>query len=103
MKKIKFSHNYTKLKLLDNPTHAKLIQLFNVAYDELSEDLLKYDTAYPGGYYPLPSGGEYLLLIFLSPKGLFTTIRRYTPEKHEYYKSSVGETFEVIVNDTETK
>lgn len=29
---------------------------------------------------------------------VFTTIRRYTPEKYKYYMSSIGETFDVVLN-----
>lgn len=30
---------------------------------------------------------------------VFTTIRRYTPEKYRYYMSSVGETFDVVLKE----
>lgn len=30
---------------------------------------------------------------------MFTTIRRYTPQKYVYYSSNVGKVFDVLVND----
>jgi hypothetical protein len=64
----------------------------------VSKTFLDYDTDY--GKYKLPAKGKYLILIFLKPginTNLFTTIRRFTPEKYKYYKDARGEMFEVQI------
>lgn len=117
MKKIKYSHNYLKLQDCFSEMGKKealLLQAVKVHYDDLSEVLKLYDTKYKqitlihrGGYYweeklyPLPET-DLILLIFTSIgifNRLFTTIRRYTPEKWKYYKGSEGQVFEVIVQE----
>lgn len=35
----------------------------------------------------------------VAPGGLFTTIRRHTPEKAEYYKNLEGKVLDVLLND----
>ena len=98
MNKIKFSHKYEKLIMstgLVAPT-AMLIQVLNVYLEELSIQFIAYDT---DGVYQLPVQGEYLLLIIEKFGGIFTTLRRFTPNKNEYYRSKVGEYFEVIIEE----
>jgi len=113
MNKIKFSHQYTKLGTIVDGDKALLCGVFNVNLEDLPKQLIGYDTFYVDGskrgHYPLPKKGKYLLLLFLfhavAPDGepmygistLFTTLRRWTPRKEEYYKSKVGEYFEVVI------
>ncbi len=40
--------------------------------------------------------GKVLVLLFRSDCFLFTTIRRYTPRKYEYYMGCRGEEFEIV-------
>lgn len=51
--------------------------------------------------YPLPPRGEYLLLLFIADGAIFTTLRRRTHEKEQYYVSKIGEEFEIIIEDKE--
>lgn len=102
---IKFSRCYSKL--LDEQgemiTMAILLDVVHVDLQELPAPFLDYDT--DCGRYRLPSRGDYLMLIFLksparllgekTPSNLFTTLRRRTHEKHEYYSGLVGQEFEV--------
>ena len=94
MKKIKFSHRYDKLlEMASTPT---LIQVLKIHYNDLSEYMLRYDATISDSdeMYPVPKC-ELILLIFQSSKNMiFTTIRRYTPEKFRYYKDAEGEIFE---------
>lgn len=103
MKEIKFSYNYDKLGDLRHFSIAILLQVFKTHYNELSRFLIEDDTSYfdqgKMGNYPLPKT-DLILLIFRGYNGkMFTTIRRYTPQKWEYYKNSEGEDFKVIVGE----
>jgi len=73
---------------------------------------LWYDTRYfymsKDGYVPahyrLPKKGKYLLLLFGSDGGIFTTLR--SPygkwgDKQMHYQSMIGKEFEVIINAEE--
>lgn len=72
-----------------------LLEVINVNLEDLSKYFLDYDT--DGGAYSLPKNGEYLLLIFQGKSGIFTTIRRRTPQKEQYYRSLIGAIFDVEV------
>ncbi len=95
--KIKFSHNYPKLPA--NPT-AELIQVFVVDFEDLSKEFIEYDTQFVDkdsfGNYPLPRG-KLLVLLFRDFWNLFTTVRRWTPEKQKYYQSNTGNLFNVVI------
>jgi len=105
MKQIKFSHWYFKLASVysrNGDKKARLLQVLKIQYNELTEDLIKYDVTYGDmESYPLPKT-DLILLVFNaynSKGGLFTTIRRYTPNKFVYYKKAQGEIFEVVVDE----
>ena len=96
MSVIKFSHDYPKLH---GQTSAELLAVRPIRIDKNTpKELLEYDTKYDGGYYKLATG-DYIQLIFLGNLRIpFCTIRRaYPPSKVEYYKSKIGERFEVMV------
>lgn len=88
--KIKFSHWYDKLEGIKITKPVLLIQVLKFHYKDLSESMIEYDTHYLdmegiSNYYPLPKT-DLILLIFMQGDRIFTTIRRYTKEKFEYYK-----------------
>ena len=95
--KIKFSHTYTKL--LDHNANpiaiAKLLLVLEINLEEMSKDFLAYDT--DDGLFDLPKKGAYLMLVFQKLNGfnLFTTLRRFTPEKFNYYHAAIGQTFDI--------
>jgi hypothetical protein len=100
--KIKFSHNYKKLVtgkvehcgLIENAT---LIEVINIDLENLSNAFRRYDT--DNGKYELPKKGKYMILIFQkTERDIFTTIRRWTPEKEKYYRSAIDQNFEIEVN-----
>lgn len=110
MNKIKFSHVYTKFPFGKTPPFgAELLQVFLTEKNELSEEFIKYDTRTDDGdYYELPEGKLLILLLRADiwrpkpgieawQKEVFTTVRRWTLEKEQYYKSKVGEVFEIVV------
>lgn len=90
---IKFSHWYRKM-----PPHvleAKLLDVWVLDSSSLSEEFVEYDTEYLGGRYNLPKGKVIVLL--LESKGLWTTVRRHTEQKHAYYHKRVGAVFKIEV------
>lgn len=104
MPQIKFSHKYQKLLDSHNDVieSATLLQVILVNLEELSSAFLIYDT--DSGKYELPKKGKYLMLIFLKEHedyttdlNLFTTLRRWTQDKHDYYMQRIGSMFDVIV------
>jgi hypothetical protein len=111
MNKIKFSHKYLKLEscyndkgFLENRLEALLLQVIKINKMDLSEVFINYDTIYKVKHnieyfenYDLPDG-TLILLIFSSPeKGLFTTLRRFTKAKYDYYKGLEGNRFIVEI------
>ncbi len=98
---IKFSRKYDKLS--DNLggwlRESMLIAVQEINLEEMSEAFLGYDT--DNGSYKLPKKGAYLMLIFLKPDGcnLFTTLRRLTPEKFNYYHDAIGQVFNIEIQD----
>jgi len=105
MNKIRFSHMYDKLRGVDLSKPAVLIRMEEIQdIRMLPENFLVYDTKYHNSngdkeYYPLKKDQKYLLLYFMDDKGLlFTTIRRWTPGKWEYYFQSQGYGFDIVIN-----
>lgn len=93
---IKFSNRYHKMPV--DFQESKLIQVLGFDIGELTEEFREYDTKHATGYYPLGGTGRYLMLFLLTGSGyLWTTIRRATSEKEEYYKNMVGKMFKCVV------
>lgn len=101
MAKIKFSHNYLKMPI--QTECAKLLQIFIVDKNELSRTFIKYDTQYMENgcpkEYPLPNG-KLIVLLFDDEDNncIFTTIRRWTQQKEEYYRSLIDKYLDVEVS-----
>ena len=103
MNKIKFSHRYAKIP--EDVTNTRLLEVLKTTYIELSPQFRVYDTEYEYGYYELPKT-DLLVLILISyepnisggsNEHLWTTIRRWTPEKETYYRSMRGKQVEIVV------
>ena len=112
MNTIRFSHFYNKLPR--DYQYSRLLQVIPIQLSELSPEFRRYDTTYLDGgeekQYPLPSSGNYMLLLLQGGSGhgkLWTTIRsrwskngglsRKYADKYEYYHSLIGEIFECKV------
>lgn len=96
---IKFSYPFTKLFTNSSLTEtACLLQVLQVDLSDITQEMRDYDTDF--GSYKLPAKGAYLMLIFMKPKGggLFTTLRRETPSKLEYYRGLMGTWLELDVH-----
>ncbi len=111
MLKIKFSEEYSKM--LNNsqgeaPRKAILLETFIVETKELHPRFVEYDTSYfdkkenNWAYYKLPQDKVIVLLLRTDYANdevmMWTTIRRYTPQKFEYYKKNRMEEFEIVIN-----
>lgn len=75
-----------------------MLQVIKLDLCDITQELRDYDTDF--GVYPLPKTGAYLMLLFMKPNGggLFTTLRRETPQKLEYYQSQQGNWFELQIS-----
>lgn len=75
-----------------------MLQVIRLDLSDATQELRDYDTDFSA--YPLPTQGAYLLLLFMKPNGggLFTSLRRETPDKLEYYQSQQGNWFEVEIS-----
>ena len=100
MRDIKFSHgDYHKLRHIYVGEDIQLLEVFVGDSDKLSFSFVTYDTTYDENgdkhNFILPKG-KVIILLFMDISGsLFTTIRRYTPKKYEYYHGSRGYLFKV--------
>lgn len=95
---IKFSENYFKLPT-EMPFDATLLQCIKIHYDELSKYFRDYDTSFKDGYYILPKTDLILMILlanYIDTLPIFTTIRRYTPKKWEFYKSLEGQEVGIV-------
>jgi hypothetical protein len=105
MKMIRFSHeDYEKFRRVTKkpPFTARLLQVFLVQSNDISEDFREYDTTFytEAGvdYYPLNRGRTQIVLLFEETETglLFTTMRSANTSKLQYYKDSQGNEFKVI-------
>ena len=102
---IKFSHMYWKMPT-EGLAETYLIGVSRIAIEKLPKSFIKYDTAYdPTANYPLPEKGEYMVLtLWTADQGeLWTTIRRWTPEKEKYYQEHLGEKVGIVFIKEEGK
>lgn len=88
---IRFSHFYEKMP----PDYqvSRLVGLDIVHIENLTKEFIEKDTAIiGGGHYKLPSQGKYMVLWLESSimNIRWQTIRRWTKQKEEYYRSHIG-------------
>lgn len=92
---IEFSHEYPKLY---GQQSAKLLAVEMAVVSELDPAFIEYDTVYrQGEHYKLPRG-TVIVLTFAGDRRIpFTTVRSYGHQKYTWYKSQIGQTFEIAV------
>ena len=79
------------------------MQVFKIDGKDLSQNFIDYDTHIePSGFYELPKG-LVLVLLFAESETVFTTIRRWTPQKEKYYRSMMGNEFEIEIKELQEK
>ena len=96
MKKILFSHTYSKMPA--NPDPSRLLEVFTVDRSDLHRCFVDHDTKIRfGGNYALPKGKLLVLLLLAESGELWTTLRKCSPEKRDYYRSMRCKVFEIDV------
>jgi hypothetical protein len=97
MVQIYFNDEYPKLW---GQEFGELIFIKVVNKSQLSKNLIEYDTKKSNdNYYDLPDG-ELIQLFFIGNHGIpFCTLRKYSKDKHEYYKGLIGKVFDLVVED----
>lgn len=94
-----------KLPVKWEDTQAVLIGCIPINMEELTKhlpQLIQADTQYRGeeGCYPLNFKEGILLTFFhLNSERLFTTIRKFSSDKINYYEKNIQEIFELIRQD----
>lgn len=100
MNVINFSYHYNKFGIDFSP-RVFLLHVFIENTKNFHPRFVEYDTGYYVGvqgleYYYLPRGKVLVLLLkVVDEQKVFTTIRRWTPQKEKYYRSKIGEFFEL--------
>ena len=97
---IKFSHQYEKMPRADC---ASLLQVFKIHYKDLSEFFIHYDTQIYNSSlrYDLPKT-DLIVLLLRSPMGaIWTTVRRWTPQKEIYYRGIMGQMVQIKITESE--
>ena len=108
MIKIKFSHKYGKMQLFFENYRTYLIAVSVIDLTKLPEEFLKYDTRYfeskKEKFFKLNFKKAIILTLYsiredvgLRFETVWTTIRRWTKKKEEYYKKHIGEEVKIIV------
>lgn len=105
MYSLTFAHVYNKMIIGGRlpPKTALLLAGFKTSKDRLSDQFIEYDTAYHDKYgqlqhYEIPDG-DLIILLLSSDDLLWTTVRRYSKPKEDLYADSIGETFEIIIQE----
>ena len=79
-----------------------LLAVFVADTREFCEQFVNFDTLYwdgtGSGMYKLPKGKVLVLLLKSNCDFVWTTIRRWTPQKETYYRSIVGQQVEIVIN-----
>ena len=90
MRTIKFSHEYKKMP--EGFENSILMEVLIADRADLHTGFIEYDTAIVGGGNYSPPRGKLLVLLLMAHKSaeLWTTVRRWTPEKEAYYRGLRG-------------
>jgi len=96
MAAIRFSFYYSKLP--PDPDPSTLLEVFLIDRDDLHGSFIEYDThIVGGGHYTAPKGKLIVLLLQSCSGDVFTTMRRYTPDKHEHYLRLCGKPVNIVI------
>lgn len=105
---IKFSHYYSKFKKPETDyldfvnfikIKARILQIFKIHFNDLNERFIDYDChiPYTNEYYDLPKADLIVILLEAGFNRVLTTIRRFTPQKWDYYKSIEGQEVNLVL------
>lgn len=106
---IKFSHRYRKMPDFERFKKHLVAEIFLVRdKKDLSDYFRMMDTIYlQDGHakeYPLPDGPLIIILLISFPevgfeRFIWTTIRRWTPQKESYYRGIRGKDVEIEIKE----
>jgi hypothetical protein len=98
---IAFSHTgYLKFDDVEIDRKVMLLEVFVAKTSDLGEEFVEYDTTYierdgAKKNYKLPGGKIIILLLRDYGGSLFTTVRRFTERKYEFYRNGRGKMFDL--------
>ena len=100
---LKFTKNLNKL--IGQGTTSKLIAVFPFTADQdiHSEYMKSEKISADDGF---STGGEFVLLVLLGQKGIYTSLRKRNDgevDNYEYYNSHIGEDVKIKIVGTEEK
>lgn len=107
MQSIKFSHEYFKMPSGIKSRKTYLLGVTVIHYSQLPSGFIFYDTLFSKDnktmeHYPLPKTQLIILTLFtdseLSPK-VWTTLRRFTQQKYDYYNNLIGKEIKIIIEE----
>jgi hypothetical protein len=90
----------------DIRSNTYLTEVEPVNLEDLDPEFIFKDTEIVGGWhYPLPDKGKYMILWLFTTDGLkahrWQTIRRWTSEKENYYRSHINELVKIKIEEQE--
>jgi hypothetical protein len=96
LNEIRFGSDYPKLW---GQKKAKLVYVSVFATERIEKELIEYDTKKSDGtYYQLPNIEFFLHLVLIGEKGIpFCTLRKFTQENYDDYRSSIEKWFNIQV------
>jgi hypothetical protein len=100
MLKIKFNHVYDKIPESAYGGKTYLVGAMRCRKGDFAKRFIDYDTKFGKRFYLLPEG-ELILLMLLTTSGkdstLWTTLRKWDPEKERYYNKALNEQIEFVI------
>jgi hypothetical protein len=104
--KIKFSHEYFKMPLKARAKRDRSYIISVCVVEDIMKQLpiqfLQFDTLYfvngQSKLYPLDFKKGIIITIYTTGK-IWTTIRRWTPSKEQYYKAMIGQEVEIEITE----
>ena len=100
-------HRY--LKMPEDVSNTIALEIIKTHNRDIASHFKRYDTEYDVGYYNLPDT-DLLLILLMSFEDncsggangrLWTTLRKYTPEKELYYRTMRGKSIEIEITHPE--
>lgn len=99
---IKFHKPFCKMR---RQTSCRIVFFSIAEAQSLQRDFLEYDALYYEGalkprYGKIPKEGRVIILFLVGNMNIpFTSVRPWTPEKEDLYKSLVGKTLKIVIRD----
>lgn len=103
MNTIKFSHRYKKMPANVEKVSTFIKDVAIIDYNQLTPEQIEEDTVtVDGNHYPLPRTRLIwikLWTIGMQKHAVWTTLRRWTPQKFEYYSGLVGHEVKIVIEE----